>query len=89
MGLQKHEKQAVAAMIEAATEYGVDARPGEIRNNKHPTSVVFEYQGNRVTISVPSSPRDKTWCVRVAGKKAKAVCRDLASGLKPVPFQHV
>ncbi len=87
--LQKHEQQAVAAVIAVAGEHGLTAHRGEARNTKHPVNVVIQHGDVRVTLGIPSSPRDRTWCVRVAGKKAKSICRDLLNGLKPPPHQHI
>lgn len=87
--MQKHEKDAVAGIIEVAIQFGITAQVGKPRNNRHPTVVILQTGDNRVTLSLPSSPRDRTWTVMVAQKKAKSLCEAMSQGIRPPPHQHI
>jgi hypothetical protein len=89
MGLQKHEQLAVRAMLAVAEEYEIEATQARAKNTKHPHCVVFRKGENTVSVSIPSSPKDKTWCVRKAAMIGRSVCRDLVNGLRPMTHQHI
>lgn len=89
MKLQKHESESVAAMIEVAQDHGLAAEQGRARNTRHPINVCITHGAQHVTISIPSSPKDRTWCVRLARKIATKVCRNLLSGAEQPPHMHI
>jgi hypothetical protein len=78
MRLQKHEREALRAIREVAGQYGVEART--ITRGRHPRKVVLSRAGRRAVISLPSSPDDPVWAVRVAVRQARRACVAMARG---------